>query len=257
MANTDNRFHVRFHGEDIHPDSFSAKELGNILIKIEDAVKSIVDENYPKSDPDKCIVSLVGLKDKSESLAFRAFGQPDVNDAFSDFGKSFKNDSYIDLPYKAYIGVRHLHSLIQKKKCDLHVVYRRKNLGEISFSENLKKPEDYLIRINTSIFGKLQKIGGKKPRLWIELDNGKTVSLKLTKPQADELKNKLYETISLKGTASWNPLNDALSRFNLTEITNYTFGGALTGINELREIASGVWDNFNNDEEILNHLRGK
>ena len=256
MKKGEDIFTLKFHGDGIHPDSFSAKELGNILIKIEDSVKAIIDENYPKSDPEKCFISLVGVADESESLAIKAFGQPDIELAFTDFGQSFNNDSYINLPYKAYTGVRHLHSVVQSKRCDLVVVHRKQNLGELSYNIELKKPDDYLIRINTTIFGKLQKIGGKKPRLWIELDNGKTVSLKLTKEQASALKNRLYETISLKGSAKWNPLNDGLSSFLLSDITNYTPGYVLTGIRELREITSGVWDNFNTDEEIISQIRG-
>jgi len=255
ITETEDIFLLKFFGENIHPDSFSAKELGNILITIEDSVKSVIDENYPNTNPNKCSISLVNIKDESDSLYLKTIGDPDLNNAFSDWGNSFGNESFLNLPDKAYKGVKHIHGLIKKKNCDLKIVYKREELGYLRYTDILPTPQDVLIKITTSIFGKVQKIGGDKPRVWVKTEAGQTFSFGLTQEQATELSPRLYETVSLKGQASWNTVTETLSRFSLKEINNYQAGSAVEIINELKAINSGFWDKFDTNEEIFNYLR--
>ncbi|GAC1302285.1 MAG: hypothetical protein NVSMB24_06660 [Mucilaginibacter sp.] len=256
LLNDENIFLLKFQGEGIHPDSFSAKELGNLLIKIEDSVKSIVEENYPKSDPNKCTISLVSIADESDSNYIRAFGQPDVVPAFLDWGRALNNDSYINLPYKAYTGIKHLYTLVQSKHCNLRVVHKSEAIGTLNYEDILKNPDDALIDINTLIVGELEKIGGSKPKVWVKNNVGKINSVRITKEQAAILKPKLYDTVSLKVAARWDINSDTLSRLKLIDINDYQPGYAFEAIKRLRSVTGGFWDEFKSEEDISTFLRG-
>lgn len=48
MKDNDHIFILRFYGNEVTPKSFSAKELGQLLINIEEGIKSVVENKFPE-----------------------------------------------------------------------------------------------------------------------------------------------------------------------------------------------------------------
>jgi hypothetical protein len=256
MITDDNTFLLRFFGDNIHPQSFSAKELGTLLIKLEDSVKGIAEEQYPKSNLDNIFISLVNIKDKSQSLAFAALGDEASTQSFLDWGNSINKNTYTNLPEKAYDGLKYLNTLVKRKNCALELVYKNKQLYQIEPSFKFTSIDNIFIKVETELYGKLVKIGGEKtPKLWLEQNDGKVLSFETTIEKAQNLSPQLYSTIGLKGIARWNTITKSISQFKLLDILDYKSGGISDAFKQLRNISSGVWDKYNTDEDILNFIR--
>lgn len=252
MKDNDHIFILRFYGNEVTPESFSIKELGQLLINIEEGIKSVVESKFPESDPEEVKISLIDIENKSESLKFAINGET-TSDAFLYWGKSIKVNTYTDLPDKAYRGFKYLQSLVEKKKCRSELIHKNEQIYELSFDYELIKQENVLVKSDISIFGELIKIGGETSKAWFELTNGQKIDFGITKEQAEELSPNLYKTIGLKGNAKWNVKTQNIISFKLYDILTYKSGNILKGLEKIRNISSGFWDKFDNDD-INNYL---
>src|ERR1043165_1660386 len=94
-------FVLRFYDNEVTPESFTMKELGQLLISLEEGIKSIIESKYPEADADKISLSLVDVENKSESLYIRSSDMEYGNKAFLAWGRSVKEGTYNNLPEKA------------------------------------------------------------------------------------------------------------------------------------------------------------
>lgn len=253
MKNNNTIFILRFYDNEVSPESFSAKELGQLLINIEESIKSIVESKFPEGDPEEVKISLIDIENKSESLKFAINGEKTTSDAFVYWGKSIKENTYTDLPDKAYCGFKYVYSLMEKKKCRSELIYKNEQIYDLSYDYKLVKQENVLVKSDLSIYGELIKIGGEHSKAWFELTDGQKIDFSITKEQAEELSPSIYKTIGLKGNAKWNVKTHHIVSFKLYDVLTYKPGNISKGLEKIRNISSGFWDNLN-DNEINNYL---
>lgn len=252
MKEADNIFKLRFYDNNISPESFSLKELGTLLINIEDSLKAIIDINYPEINSDDVNLSLISIENSSDDLSISTLDSPPIETigALKYFTENIQNNSYINMPGKAYSGFKYISQLVKEKQCNADISYKEDKLCTIPFSIDIIKPESIIIKTDTIIYGELKKVGGDDARAWIELTNGNKLSFKITKEQALELCPSLYSIISLKVRADWNPQSDTFTNFKLYDILEYKSGNISNAFKELREATSGVWNKFETNEDI-------
>lgn len=253
MKDNNDIFVLRFYDNEVAPESFSIKELGQLLINIDEGIKSIVESKFFESDPEEAKISLINVECKSESLKFAISGEKSTSDAFLYWGKSIKDNTYTDLPEKAYTAFKYLHSLIEEKKYRFELIHKNEQIYELSSDYKLRKQEDVLVKSDISVYGELIKIGGENSKAWFELTNGQKIDFWISKEQAEELSQCLYKTIGLKGTAEWNVQTQSIVSFKFYDILSYQPGNISKGLERIRNISSGFWDKFNNDD-INNYL---
>src|SRR5438093_8455474 len=104
-------FVLRFYENGITPESFTMKELGQLLISLEDGIKSIIESKYPEAEAEEISLSLVGIENNSESLFIKT-SKPEIsNEAFLYWGHSIKEGTYINLPEKGFSAYRYILAL--------------------------------------------------------------------------------------------------------------------------------------------------
>ena len=64
MPQDDNIFVLRFYDNEVTPESFSMKELGQLLISLEEGIKSIIESKYPEVEESDVCLSLVDVENK-------------------------------------------------------------------------------------------------------------------------------------------------------------------------------------------------
>ena len=261
MTNDNNIFTLRFYGNDVHPSSFSLKELGELLVSIEEGVKSIIENSYPGADSETVNLALTSIVDKSNSLGIETSNDI-TNTGILDFAKSISENKYTNLPPKAYKSYRDIHKLVESKQCESELVYKGNILYVVTPETKIIKQESVIVDLDSIIYGEILKLGSSstestKSRIWINLLDGRTISFSVPKEQAVELSPKLFQTVALKGKIRWNVLTKTTIGFKLFEILNYKQGNISKGFEQLRNITSGFWDTLKSDSEITNYLKGE
>lgn len=260
MTNDNNIFTLRFFGNEVSPESFSLKELGSLLSSIEDGVKAIVDSSYPAEDAEDVFLSLTTIKNESNSLGI--YSGNDISSlGVVELARSIQSNTYTNLPKKAYESYTEIHKIVQRKQCKAELLYKGETLYVVTPETEIIKQENVLIEIDTVIYGELLKLGipnaeSLKPKVWVELLEGKVISFSVSKEQATELSPHIFKTVALKGRIKWNALTKTTIGFKLYDIVPYKQGNVSKGFEQLRDISSGFWDTLKTDEDINNHLKG-
>ena len=251
----DNIFKLRFFDNNITPESFTLKEIGELFSKLEDSIISILENEYPNTDLEEVRLSPIGIENKSESLFVSINDSPkETLDALYFFGNKIQKQSYVNLPDKAYAGYRYIYKLAEKKQCKAEIIHKEKEVCTISYNTPLIKPENVFLPIETTLYGELIKIGGDNAKAWLELTNGNKLSFEISKDNAEKLALSLYKLVALRGKTRWNPQSNFFKSFTLYEILSYKSGNIANAFAELRKISSGVWDELKNNEEINQFL---
>ena len=261
MNDNNNIFKLRFYENEVSPESFTIEELGALLISLGNGVRAIVEANYPEVEHDSARISLVSVKNESESLIL-ATDSETTSKGFLDFARSIHDNTYTNLPKKAYDSYKSIHDIVQKKQCKAELVYKGETLYVVVPEDNVIKQENVLIDIDTVLYGILIKIGASsaetnKVKAWVELLEGKTIYFNISREDAYQFSdNKLFKTVALKGKVKWNVLTKSTVGFKFYELLNYKPGNVSNGFQRLRDITSGFWDTLGTDDDITNHFNG-
>jgi hypothetical protein len=256
MANTPgNIFKLRFFENDVTPESFTLREIGELFIHLEDAIKAIIDNDYPDVNIEDIKLSPVGIENKSESLFVSTNDSPpETFNALESFGDKVKNNTYINLPEKAYKGFKYIYTLTEKKQCKAEVSHKEKEVFTISYSLPIIKPESVIIPVETVLYGEIIKLGGDKDRTWVELTNGNRISFNITREQVIELGHRMHQTVAFRGKAKWNPESNYVTAFTLYEILSYKSGNISKAFEELRKLSGETWNDLKTNEDINKFL---
>ena len=254
---TDNSFILRFFDEDknISPESFSGKELGELIISFHEGLKELIDVRYPEIDSNTIKISLVGIEDKSESLLWKTSGEKQVTAALLEYGTAILKNTYTDLPHSTYKSVKNIFSITKRKKCNAELVEKNNRLFVVTPKDKLIKQENVLLKSDMLIYGVLNKLGGDKSRAWVELYDGSRISFPVTDEQLILLKVRLKEPVALKGKATWSAISKQVIYFKISEVIDYKPQTVVEGFDAISSIASG-WDKFNSNTDIVNFLKG-
>lgn len=254
MLQEDNIFVLRFYDNEVTPESFSMKELGQLLISLEEGIKSIIESKYPEVEESDICLSLVDVENQSESLYIKSSKSPVGKEAFLYWGHSIQEETYTNLPEKAYNAYKFVYSLTKKKNCKTEFLHENKQVYSISAETLIVKQETVFVKTDSTLYGTINKIGGDKSKAWLDLNDGNRIDFEITKEQAAQLRERLYEPVALKGSVKWNIRTKDVLGFKLYDIVDYQPNKVSEAFSKLRKLSSGFWDKFSNDEEINKHL---
>ncbi|MFO7799594.1 MAG: hypothetical protein R6V22_07460, partial [Rhodohalobacter sp.] len=165
---------LRFIGDHISPGSFSAKELGHLLIDIEKSVSALAGIT---EDPDETdLISLKEITNESAGLHFYS-DRPSVNDACILLINAVDKKDFTGLPRRSFEGIKHISKLAKAKKCDAELKNRTSNttaIATLKESDNLIFPEDVLLKDTKDFYGEITRVGGVEPRVQFKTFSGTT-----------------------------------------------------------------------------------
>lgn len=258
--NTENTFLIRFYDSlnETKPSSFSSKEIGELLIYFEDAVKSIIDLRFPNSDISQTKIFLSNVKNESNGIYFGIDNSVETQEATYVLGRSINKGGYSDFGSPVYRLVAHVVNLSRIKNCNAEFKKRNENLATITPDFKIIKPESVIIKSPTTLYGTIEKVGREadgKPKVWLKLFNGRIIKFQVSIDDFNSLQPHIFSEVGLTGTASLNTVTLNYTSFKLSDILEYKAGKVYDAIKEIRGITSGYWDNFKTDKEITEHLK--
>lgn len=256
MAENNQTFNLRFFNEEstINPNSFNAKELGQLIISFYEGLKELLDVRYPEYNTEEFNLSLIQIENKSESLTWAYTSSKEVEDALLEYSNNITKKTYTDLPTPTYKSVRDIHNITKLKRCNAELVQKGNRLFIVTNEDSLIKQENTLIKSDLLIYGILNKIGGDINKAWVECYDGSRISFKITDEQLVKLRTKVKEPIALKGEAKWSAYSQKIVSFKLKEVIDYIPNTIQDGFDNLKKISTG-WNDLSNDN-IIKFLNG-
>lgn len=244
---------LRFVGDHISPGSFSAKELGHLLIDIQKSVLSIA--GITEDSDENSLISLKEITNESAGLHFYS-DQQSVNEASIRLINAVGKRDFTGLPLRSFEGIKHISKLAKEKKCDAELKNRTMNttaIATLKESDNLIFPEDVLLKDTKDFYGEITRVGGVEPRVQFKTFSGTTHHADVSKELARQIANKLYQTVKMKAEVRWIASSDGFEEIKIVDIEDYKVQTNAGLFDELRETLGSYSDRYGSDlEGVIN-----
>lgn len=249
---------VRLVGPEIAPGLVRSSDLADIIDSVEDMIASVIVMEDPSLKKDEIVVGLLSVGEGSMTLEFASPLSDLVVPAFQEVAKAVEHDDYRGLPTSSINALERIATF--SRKSNSNVEFRGPNrdrvaevLGVISPSTTIKPVP--LMMGPTTIHGKVIRVGGRKPKVMIELPNGESVFCDIEYELAKELGQRLYSWVGLYGTAKWDSKDLSLKDFSIDRITEYEDTPLTEAVAKLSEVAGQYFEDIDDVEGYISALR--
>ena len=210
---------------------------------------------------EEATVSLIAIESGSESLTFALTGE--VFPGASQISRAVAEGDFSDIPIKAHQALHDISNQAAKK--DWTVVFiadpsREIREAVISEADPVPPPKIVTAQGDTTIYGRLIRVGGVRPRAMLFTRDEHYHYIELTESMAVELasKERLYQDVGIEGTAKWRVNTWEILEFKAKRITAYQphKTNLVKTFEALAEAAGNRWEGVD-VEQFVAELRGR
>ncbi len=211
---------IRFKGPGIGPNTVRAKDLGAILVVLDNAVHAM-GRHLDIALPDTAGLCVTDISDGSLVLRLQHTADPGVYRAFDEFASVIHSRAVEDAPQEVLQAGEVMGKFCANYNCHAELrgmAGRRKPDVVIQpLYSKLVAPSVERIKGVTTIRGMVERAGGAKPKAWLRLHYG-LIPISVTREQAIELGSLLYRKVVLQGKAEWDRATREIQSFELQAI---------------------------------------
>lgn len=256
MGAESSKLELRFAGNNVSPDVVKPSEVAELLVGFEKAILSEIKDRHPEFDTNQIFLVFSQIKNESLGLEFLPKTIQDVIvSTFTIISSSFQTGDFTQLNNDTISELRTLTKFSKRHNCAGYFKLNGQDISSFTPSTEIPLNKNPIIKGDIKIFGRVMDAGGKNPNVHLRIsDSNQEFIFTTTESHAKELAHKLYEKVYLFGSAKWDAITLEVKEFRIKEILEYSSGKTLKAINQLRDITSGYWDNFNTNDDINNQL---
>lgn len=236
-------FTIRLTGNGVEPSRVSAGDLAQLLIAAEKIVMSVARQS-DQDAPDDMFISLADLQAGSLRMPFTSNQPERTGAAFKQAIANISNKRFEDLPGPALEGLRTLTSYTAERE-GVTEFWNGSTAEPLlrlypDFVAQIPRPQYY--RGETTLYGKVERLGGVRPRVKLRVSGNQVVYGDITEEQGRLLGLEIFEHVGLAGNATWDARTGEVVYFRVTDILPYKPVSAQEAIAELRAATRGTYD---------------
>jgi hypothetical protein len=248
------RLKIKFTGNNIEPAKVTANEFAKVVAAYENALLAVIRKNHPARNGID-FISIVNVKNESLTIEAEPHTE-DVKEAANEINIAIKNRKTHRLPYDAIESLITFQQFVNKHQCSVILNgIEGIETAEINMDSDIKFTEALFFKGETTVYGKIIRIGGSAPKVRIQTDNGKYLSIVTNKKSAKGLSPFLYSKIGVKGIGKWKKDNNELVEIKAKEfvvLKDVPLNEKLKGLNNL---LGKYWVNIDNPDDFITSLR--
>lgn len=249
-------FTIRLTGEGVRPHLIPASDLAQLLIAAEQTVLAIASRERP-GELEDLVVGLSQLKDESIGFAF-ASNRPEIAlSAYTELTTATGNRLFRSLPARSLEGLRTLTGFARQHggRTQFWNGSGSRPLLDLPSDFAVELPEPEYQRGETIVYGKIERVGGVRPRVRIRVSDREIVYGDITEELSRELGSRLYSHAALRGQATWDAQDGAIVYFRVEELLHYQRGKVTDAFEELRAAANGAYDTLEDVDLFAKRVR--
>lgn len=248
-------FTIRLTGEGVRPSQIAASDLAALLIAAEQTVTALIQRDHPELE-DPVIVGLAEIKDESIGFVFTSNKPEFARSAYGQLITAVKDQQFRSLPGRSLDGLRTLTRFTRDRKG--HTQFwngGERPLLDLSPDYPIEVPQPDYLRGETVIYGKVERVGGVRPRVRLRISEREVVSADITEEQGRELGQLLYHETGLHGRATWDAKDGSIAYFRVFEVVPHKPGSSKTAFEELAMLTEGTYDQIEDADWFAQEVR--
>lgn len=246
---------IKFTGNDIEPNKVTANEFAKIVAAYENALLAVIKKN----NPGRAGIDFISIVDvKHESLTINATPHSvEIKAAANDINTAIKQGKTHRLPYDAVENLIVFQQFVNKFKCKAILNgIEGVETAEINVDTGIRISDSLYFKGETTVYGKIIRIGGSEPKVRIQTDSGKSLSIVTTRQNAKDLSPHLYNKIGVKGIGKWKKENNELVELKAKSFVILSDIPLTEKLKGLSSLLGKYWKNIDNPDDYIATLRG-
>lgn len=247
---------IRFFGEGIHPNTIRASDLAEALMAYEESLLIILSKIHPNIKD--AYISLDKVKDESATYIAEPSVKLELIESASVLNNAIAEGTLNEWPVKIIENLKVIQKVSKKYngQAELNGSPKVRKVV-INHETNLEVDETFFIQGNTTIYGKIERVGGTDPAIRLKLDNGKSITVRVKEKDAKIAASKIYERVGMKGVGKWYKSTKDLESFKLKEFIMLTNTPLEERMSKLSELLYPYWKDIENPDTHISNLRNK
>ncbi|MBF0404699.1 hypothetical protein [Candidatus Magnetominusculus xianensis] len=249
---------IKFAGEKILPETIRARDLAELVSKVEESLTAIIVKDNADVNPDDIVIGLVNIEKGSTILTFESSRADLALNAFTVLSDAIATGDYYKIPSNSVKGIKSVYDFIKKGDCVAEFRTQSgsvKPLAFISPQTEIIFPTATQLSGKTVIYGKVIRAGGKTPIIGIELIDNRIIYCDVSESIAKVIARRLYCWVGFSGIAKWNADDYSIESFNIEEIIDYEDMPITKSISKLSLIAGRYFQDDIDVVKIISEMR--
>lgn len=249
---------IKISGENLSPATIRAKELAAILVNAEEMIISTIINADHTIKKEEIIIGLVSIEKGSVDLCFESQSPQLVYSAYEKLTQAIRTDNYVNISEPSIEAIGEFVAFSKKHNCITEFGYKNGNsqiLAKITPQTNISSSEYFWGE--TTIYGYVQRVGGKKPSVKVKTISGQNLVCTTTQEIAKKVGSHLYNWVGLSGIASWDNKTLRINSFKISEITEYEETDNQRVFDMLSSNFGEYFEDIENPDEFVNKLRNE
>ncbi|CAN5781167.1 hypothetical protein BH20VER1_BH20VER1_24750 [soil metagenome] len=256
VTNVPSLFTIRLVGEGVRPHLIPASDLAELLIAAEQTVVALAAREHPEAGDD-LIVGLASVNDESIGFSFTS-NRPDVAlSTYEELIAAVENRLFRSLPGRSLEGLRTLTAFSREHKGRTQFWNGRGGapLLDLASDYAVDVPPPEYQRGETTLYGKIERVGGVRPRVRLRVSSREVVYGDISEEQSRILGARLYSDTALRGQATWDANDGSVVYFRVDEVVDYERGSITGAFEELRKASGTAFDGIEDVDLFATRIR--
>ncbi|OKH19517.1 hypothetical protein [[Limnothrix rosea] IAM M-220] len=245
-------------GGGIAPGQIRGKELGILFSSTEDMIASYTHDKYSVSISE-IIIGPKRFGDDGYTIEY----QPSIPEltipAFEELSNRIQTGDIDGLPHRTVENIIHIRDLSKKRKFDARFfTLNGTRKYQTSINEDFKIPEPFMLEGETTLYGKILRVGGdeRNPKIRVRLISGDFINCTCSGLSIiRQAGRRLYDVVGLKGIANWDVESMTVKHFHVQDFTDYEDHPIDEAFEQLRGSIGKAFSHIENPIEYFAELR--
>ncbi len=254
----DNTFEIKISGEKVNPEDFNIGELAELLNSVEDSMKPLVLKENSGITPEEIIIGLIDIKTGSTKLKFKV-NLALIMLSWNLLTSVIKKNNFSELPIKSIESLKKIATFSKNKGYSIEFHNMNETIASATISPDtiIEIPANKYLEGSTTLYGKVERVGGKKPKVALSLPNTNLLYCDTSEEMAIKLAHRLYTWVGVMGQAKWNIDDYSIETFQIESLTSFEDTPLSDAIKELSKITGDLWKEEKDVIKAVEQLRGK
>jgi hypothetical protein len=227
----------------LRPEDVSVSDLAKLLTAAEEAILGAIEG---QGDQAQVRVSLVRISRHSTGLHFATPTPRVVRPAFVQIAEAVRGSKILPLTSRSREGIRGLEDFSHRFGRVLEFRLpeegkRTRPIATITPASTLFAYTADLIEGETSLYGKVERVGGSTPRVVLRVAEKVTVHCDVSEEVAKELGHRLYTWVGVGGRAKWSPYDHSIESFRVERVLPYVDTPITDAVTKLGALIGEYW----------------
>lgn len=245
-------------GENIHPSSLRAKDTTELIASFENSIVSYILNSDRSISEEDLIIGLVDVNEGSARFSFSASKPEIILAAFLVVSSAISSGDYAKLPSNSINSLKKISDFTKRRNCSVEFALSSeldKPTARITAETIINIPESHYVSGETSLIGRIERVGGVKPKVTIRMADDLLLYCEIDEHFAKTLGQNLYKEVAFKGTAKWLLEDNTIVSFDIHEILSYKNSSIKDGIDELSHLIGRYWSDTKDVVSTVTKLR--